>query len=350
MTSATCAIPPAADSPTPAAPDASASDESRDAAALPAAAAASAASSPVSSGEEVTGEEPAAGIAPAPPAEGPTAPPELLIRPAAGWQLINLRELWRYRELLFFLTWRDVKVRYKQTLLGAAWAILQPVMMMVVFTIFFGRLAKVPTGDLPYPIFVFAGLLPWTFFANAISAAGNSVVGSERLITKIYFPRLAVPFAAVGAAMVDFAIAFGVLLVLMAWYGIAPGVEVLLVPVLVVIFALAALGVGTLLAAANVAYRDFKYVLPFMVQLWMFATPTVYMQPEAAAGATGGGLLSTLLSINPMTGLIATFRAAALNGQVPWLQFGISTAIVAAVFVLGCLYFRKVEDSFADVI
>jgi len=280
----------------------------------------------------------------------PSEAPLTTIRPAAGWQLVNVRELWDYRELLFFLTWRDVKVRYKQTLLGAAWAILQPVMMMVVFTIFFGRLAKLPTGDLPYPIFVFAGLLPWTFFASAIANAGNSVVGSERLITKIYFPRLAIPLAAVGAALVDFAIAFGVLLILMVWYGIMPGAGLLLVPVLVVILMLAGLGIGTLLAALNVAYRDFKYIIPFMVQLWMFATPTVYMEPATTGGADAGGALSVLLWANPATGLIATFRAATLGGDLPWLWLSVSTTVVLALFAIGTLYFRKVEDSFADLI
>src|SRR5947209_7274564 len=182
-------------------------------------------------------------------------PPLTVIRPPRGWRLIDVGELWRFHELIFFLIWRDVKVRYKQTLLGAAWAVLQPAMMMVVFTIFFGRLAGVPAGDLPYPLFVFAGLLPWTFFATAISAAGNSVVGSERLLTKIYFPRLAIPFASAGAAVVDFSIASGLLLLLMLWYGVLPGLGLLLVPPIFGLFLLAALGVGTLLAALNVAYR-----------------------------------------------------------------------------------------------
>ena len=219
---------------------------------------------------------------PAPITAGTTdstpAPIVTLIRPAQGWQLINFGELWQFRELLYFLTWRDVKVRYKQTLLGAAWAILQPLLMMVVFTIFFGRMAGVSSGGVPYPLFAYAGLLPWTFFATAIAAAGNSVVGSERLITKIYFPRLAVPFAAVGAAVVDFLIAFGLLIAMMVYYRVAPGWGLLLVPVIFGAILLAALGVGTLLAALNVAYRDFRYVIPFLVQLWMFATPSVYMQ------------------------------------------------------------------------
>jgi lipopolysaccharide transport system permease protein len=272
-----------------------------------------------------------------------------VIRPAGGWQLINARELWRNRELLFFLIWRDVKVRYKQTLLGAAWAILQPLLLMAVFTIFFGRLAKMPTGNIPYPIFAFAGLLPWTFFSTAISSAGNSVVGSERLITKIYFPRLAIPFAAVGAALVDFCIAFGVLIVMMLGYHIRPTITILYVPVLVVLLSLAALGVGTLLAALNVAYRDFRYVIPFLTQLWMFATPSVYMQPTHG---TGGhlGVAKYLLILNPMTGLVASFRAATLAMPIPWHEFLCAACVVMIVFVLGCLYFRRVEDSFADKI
>jgi lipopolysaccharide transport system permease protein len=258
--------------------------------------------------------------------------------------------LWSSRELIYFLTWRDVKVRYKQTLLGAAWAILQPVMMMVVFTIFFARLARLPAGDLPYPVFVFAGLLPWTFFATAIASAGNSVVGSERLITKIYFPRLAVPFAAVAAAVVDFAIALGVLIVMMGIYvlkgaPIHPGAGLLFAPVIFALIALAAIGVGTLLAALNVAYRDFRYVIPFLIQLWMFATPTIYMQPAPADSALRAAIL-----INPLAVLIAAFRATVLGGPVPWGHVLMSAGVCVGLFLAGCLYFRKVEDHFADVI
>lgn len=269
-----------------------------------------------------------------------------IIEPPRGWQLVNVRELWKFRELVYTLTWRDVKVRYKQTALGAAWAILQPLMMMVVFTIFFGRMAGVPSGDLPYPLFAYAGLLPWTFFATAITAAGNSVVGAERLITKIYFPRLAVPFAAVGAAVVDFVVAFGLLLVLMAYYRVAPGPGLLLTPVIFGLITLAALGIGTLLSALNVAYRDIRYVIPFLVQLGMFATPTVYMQPKP--GATGW--VQALLALNPMTSLIAAFRASVLGGPIAWGELGLASAAVVLVLVVGCLYFRKVEDGFADII
>jgi lipopolysaccharide transport system permease protein len=274
-------------------------------------------------------------------------PPLTVIRPSRGWQWINVGELWRFHELIFFLAWRDVKVRYKQTVLGAAWAVLQPGMMMVVFTIFFSRLGQMPSGDLPYPVFVFAGLLPWSFFATAIANGGNSVVGSERLITKIYFPRLAIPFATVGAALVDFAVASGLLAVLMLWFGRGPGWGLLLAPVFVGLMTLLAVGVGTFLAALNVSYRDFKYVIPFLVQLWMYATPTVYSQPN---GAALGGWLHTLMGFNPMTALIAGFRGAALGGPIDWTQVGVAAAVSVVAFVGGCLYFRRTEDSFADLI
>ena len=306
------------------------------------------------------------GVPPAQPPEAPgaaasaqpqrqeLAPAELsttYIRPAGGWQLVNVRELWQYRELLYFLTWRDVKVRYKQTLLGAAWAILQPVMMMVVFTIFFGRMAHVSSGEVPYPLFAFAGLLPWTFFSTAIANAGNSVVGSERLITKIYFPRLAVPLATVGAAVVDFVIALGVLILMMAWYrmrgaAVHFGAGLLIAPLVFALIALAATGVGTLLAALNVSYRDFRYVIPFMVQLWLFATPTVYMQPAVSASSQ----MRAVLLVNPLAGLIAAFRSAMLGGPIPWGHLAVASLASLVIFVIGCLYFRKVEDSFADVI
>jgi lipopolysaccharide transport system permease protein len=282
-----------------------------------------------------------------PEPEGPEGPPVTVLRPPTGWQLINARELWQFRELLCFLIWRDVKVRYKQTALGAAWAVLQPLLMMIVFTIFFGRMAGVPTGGLPYPLLAYAGLLPWTFFATAITNAGNSVVGSERLITKIYFPRLSIPFAAVGAALVDLVIASGLLVALMFYYRIAPGAGLLLAPVILALITLAALGLGALLAALNVAYRDFRYVIPFLVQLGMFATPTVYMQPTGAAKAGWAGVL---LALNPMTPLIGAFRSATLGGPIPWAGLAIGSACVVAAFLLGCLYFRKVEDSFADII
>jgi lipopolysaccharide transport system permease protein len=280
------------------------------------------------------------------PAAGEPTVPETVLEAPRGWQLVDVRELWRYRELVFFLCWRDVKVRYKQTALGAAWAVLQPAMLMVVFTVFFNRLAGISAGDTPYPLFALAGLLPWTFFATAITAAGNSVVASERLITKVYFPRLAVPFAAVGASAVDFAVAFGLLAALMAFYGHAPGANLWLVPVVFAAITMTALGVGTLLAALNVAYRDVRYVIPFFVQVGMFATPTIYMLLPPA----GDGGWQPLLALNPMTTLIAAFRACVLGGEVPWAGLAAASAGGLVCLVVGCLYFRKVEDDFADVI
>jgi lipopolysaccharide transport system permease protein len=278
---------------------------------------------------------------------GAHVPHLAVIRPDEGWQAIGWRELWRYRELLYFLAWRDVKVRYKQTALGAAWAILQPALMMVVFTVFFGHLAHIDSGGLPYPLFAFLGLLPWTFFATAIASAGNSVVGSERLITKVYFPRLLIPFASVGAALVDLAVACCMLAPLLLWYGVAPSWNWLLAPTILTLLMLSALGTGALLAALNVAYRDVRYVIPFLVQLWMFATPTVYMhlgsdQDEAVS--------HWLLYVNPLTGLIAAFRAAVVGSPTPVLALLWSGSAAVLLFIAGCLYFRRVEDSFADII
>jgi lipopolysaccharide transport system permease protein len=279
----------------------------------------------------------------APPVE---PPPTVVIRPAGGWQPVNVGDLWRYRELLFFLVWRDVKVRYKQTALGVAWAVLQPLMMMAVFAVFFGRMAGLSSGDVPYPLFAFAGLLPWTFFSTAVAQAGQSVVGSERLVSKVYFPRLTIPFAAVGAAAVDFAIACGLLCVFMAVYGARPGWGLLLVPPVLAVLALTAIGVGTLVAALNVRYRDFRYVVPFMLQFWMFATPTIYMQPGQDLSPT----LRTALALNPTSGLVAGFRAACLGGDPPWAALAGSAAWAAILFLGGCLYFRRAEADFADII
>jgi lipopolysaccharide transport system permease protein len=269
-----------------------------------------------------------------------------VIEPPRGWQWVNLRELWRYRELLFFLTWRDVKVRYKQTLLGAAWAVLQPAMMMIVFTIFFGRMANVSSGGVWYPLFALSGLLPWFFFSTALTNAANSVVGSERLITKIYFPRITVPFAAIASSGVDFVVACSLLAVLALIQGVVPGWSLLLAPVLFGVIALLATGLGTLLAALNVAYRDFRYVVPFLIQIGMFATPTIYLQPTGSEGPT----VRLLLALNPMSALVSAFRASVLGGPIPWADIGIALLCAGAVFVVGCLYFRKVEDRFADII
>jgi lipopolysaccharide transport system permease protein len=284
--------------------------------------------------------EPAAG--PAPAAE----PPLTVIEPQRGWQVVNVSELWRYRELLLILVWRDIKVRYKQTALGAAWAVLQPLATMVVFSLFFGRVAGETPGGVPYPLFVFAGLLPWFFFSNAVSSASQSVVSNHGLVTKVYFPRLLIPVGAVGASLVDFGVAFGMLLVMMLWYGVLPGWGLLLVPVLALGLMVAAVGVGALLSALTVAYRDFRYVVPFLVQLWMFATPTVYMSAEAAVGPRG----RLVLPLNPAYGLIENFRAAALGTGFDGYSLAVSAGVAVIGLIAGCLYFRRVERQFADII
>jgi lipopolysaccharide transport system permease protein len=263
-----------------------------------------------------------------------------------GWHVVDLDELWRYRELLFFLTWRDVKVRYKQTALGAAWAILQPLATMMVFSLIFGRLASNPSSTVPYSLFVLAGLVPWMFFSTALSTSSQSVVGSQNLVTKIYFPRMLIPMGAVGAALVDLAIAFVMLVIVMLWRGVIPGWSFALVPFTVLGLVVAALGVGTFLSALTVAYRDFKHVVPFMVQLWMFATPSIYMQ----ATATISPRLQYLLPLNPAYGLIANFRQAMLGGAIDGYSLAVSGTVSVLLLVGGCLYFRRVEDDFADII
>ena len=288
---------------------------------------------------------------PAQPTDPSPDAPTAVIRPPAGWQLINFVELWHFRDLLYFLAWRDVAVRYKQTILGVAWAVLQPGLMMIIFTLVFSVITNTyHNEDIPYHVFVLSGLLPWTFFATAIANAGNSVVGSERLITKIYFPRLAVPFASVGAAMVDFCVALPLLLIMFPYYGIVPGISVLLAPVVFLLVLLLAAGVGTLLAALNVAYRDFRYIIPFLVQLWMYATPTIYLELAPVDPNSKYAWVKQLLPLNPMTGLVSSFRASLLNQDIPWRDLSFSACMAVALFLIGCFYFRRVEDSFADVI
>ena len=305
------------------------------------------------------------------PAAAPEPLPEVtILRPLRGWEFLNLRELWRYRELVFVLAWRDVKVRYKQTVLGAAWAVLQPAMMMIVFTIFFNNIAGADGAD--YPAFVYAGLIPWTFFAGAVGTAAQSVLGSERLITKIYFPRLALPFAAVAAATLDSLIAFGLLVPLMIWYGKAFTWSLLLLPLIYVFIVLAAAGVGALLAGLHVSYRDFRYVTPFLLQLWMFATPTIYMDPSNPNHAARQAHLQTateapsadapqpqiersdtywlLRELNPMTGLVGAFRSACFGSPLDGGSLARSATFAIGLFLVGCLYFRKVEGRFGDVI
>ena len=276
------------------------------------------------------------------------------IEPPRGLAFFGLSELWKFRELFLFLTWRDVKVRYKQTAIGAAWAILQPVLMMIVFSVFLGRMAKLSTGSVPYPLFVFCGLLPWTFFASAITNSGNSVVGSEKLVTKVYFPRLIIPIAAVGSSIVDICVASSVLMILLVWYQQSVPLSLLMAPVCILLIAAAAIGAGAFLAAMNVAYRDFRIVLPFLIQIWMFATPSIFMNIQEVpmqGGLTGiSTWLPWLLNLNPMVMLIDTFRNCVLGEPIDWLRFGIVASWSVCIFVSGCLYFRWVEHKFADVI
>ena len=268
-----------------------------------------------------------------------------VIEPKQGWKPIELKEIWLYRELIYFLTKRDIKVRYKQTLLGGLWAVIQPVFAMLIFTLFFGRLAQIPSDGIPYPIFVYAGLLPWTYFANAVTASGNSMVNSANLISKVYFPRTIVPASAAMAGLLDLLIAMSVLAVMMAYYRMPPGWGIILLPVLILLTFLCAVGVGLWLAALNVQYRDVQYVIPFIVQIWLFVTPVIY--PVSLVPAS----YRWLLSFNPMGGLINAYRNSILGHQpIDWLMLGISGCVIVSVFVSGLYYFRKVEKTFADVI
>ncbi len=274
-----------------------------------------------------------------------TAPTITVIEPKTGWVPVDFREIWNYRELLYFLTKRDIKVRYKQTVLGGLWAVIQPAFAMLVFTLFFGRLAKMPSDGLPYPIFVYAGLLPWTYFANAVSASGNSLVGSSNLITKVYFPRIVVPASAALAGLLDFFIALFVLAALMIWYQVLPGPGIFLFPFLVALTFLCAVGVGLWLSALNVQYRDIRYAIPFLVQVWMFVSPVIY--PVSLVH----GNYQWLLALNPMGGVIHAYRAALLGHQpIDWGLLGLSTLIILALFLGGLYYFRRMEKEFADVV
>ena len=271
--------------------------------------------------------------------------PITIIEPKKGWLPIDLKQIWKYRELFYFLTKRDIKVRYKQTVLGGLWAIIQPVFTMIVFTLFFGRLAKIPSDGIPYPIFVYAGLLPWTYFANALSASGNSLVGSANLITKVYFPRLIVPASASLAGLLDFFIAMLVMGAMMIYYQFLPGFSILLFPFLVGLTFLCAVGVGLWLSALNVHYRDIRYVIPFLIQIWMFVSPVIY--PVSMVSEK----YQWLLALNPMTGVIQAYRASLLGHQpIEWLLLGISTAIIIIIFMSGLYYFRRMEKVFADVV
>jgi lipopolysaccharide transport system permease protein len=267
------------------------------------------------------------------------------IAPSRGWVSLKLGEIWEYRELLYFLVWRDIKVRYKQTALGAGWAIIQPLMTMVVFSVFFGGLGKIPSDGIPYPIFAFAALVPWTFFANGLNQSSNSLVGSANLITKVYFPRLIVPLASVLSSIVDFLIAFVVLLGMMFFYGIFPSLNVLWLPLFLLLAVVTALGVGLWLSALNVQYRDVRYLVGFVTQIWLFATPIAYpssMLPEP---------WRTVYGLNPMAGVVEGFRWALLgtnSGPGPIIAVSASAAIV--ILVTGAFYFRRMEKTFADIV
>lgn len=272
--------------------------------------------------------------------------PVIRIQPSRGWVSLRLRELWEYRELLYFLIWRDVKVRYKQTVLGAAWAIIQPFFTMVVFSVFFGKLARVPSDGIPYPIFSYAALVPWTFFSNGLSQASNSLVGGARLIKKVYFPRLAMPIATVLGGVVDFLLAFIVLLGMMLYYGVMPTVNVIWLPLFLMLALVTSLGVALWLSAMNVQFRDVRYTVPFLTQFWMFATPIAY-----SSSLIENPLLRTLYGINPMTGVVEGFRWALLGADTaPGSIIIVSSLTALALLVSGMYYFRRMEKTFADVV
>lgn len=283
----------------------------------------------------------------APPAARQSALPDrplVVIRPEKRLLALDIHDMWLFRELLYFLTWRDVKVRYKQTVLGAAWAIIQPLFMMMIFTLFFGRLAGVPSNGVPYPVFAYAGLLPWMFFQNSVTTSGNSLVANANLISKVFFPRVIVPAAAVGAGLVDFGIAFVILALLMAYYQIPLTVGILALPLLVLLTALVALGVGLWMSALMVKYRDMRYALPFMMQFLMFATPVIYPSnfvPEK---------WRWVLELNPLTGLITGYRSALFGQPFELRALAISGVLTVAILIYAAYTFRNMEREFADII
>jgi len=271
--------------------------------------------------------------------------PIIYIRPSRGWVSLKLGELWEYRELLYFLTWRDIKVRYKQTVLGAAWAVIQPLFTMIVFSLFFGKLAKIPSDGVPYPIFAFAALVPWSFFAHGLSQSSNSLVGSSHLITKVYFPRLVIPISSVISGIPDFVISFVVLLGMLAFYGIIPTSNVFCLPFLLILAFVTALGVGMWLSALNVQFRDVRYVVPFLTQFWLFATPIAY--PSSLLGEPW----RTVYGLNPMVGVVEGFRWALLGtATAPGPIIIVSSLVAIAILVGGAFYFRRMEKTFADIV
>jgi lipopolysaccharide transport system permease protein len=271
--------------------------------------------------------------------------PVLRITPPSRWWVLPFGELWAYRELLYFFVWRDIKIRYKQTAIGAAWAVLQPLLTMLVFTLFFGRLAHIPSGGLPYPIFYYSALLPWMYFAASLQNATNTIVENQRLITKVYFPRLALPLSAVLSGLVDFGVSFLMFVLIMAYYRIRPTVAVLWLPVFLLLAILTALGVGLWLSALNAIYRDVRYIVPFLVQFWLFASPVAYpssLIPEK---------WRWLYGLNPMAGVIEGFRwSLAGNGQPPGRLIFVSAGVVIVVLLAGLAYFQKMETTIADVV
>ena len=271
--------------------------------------------------------------------------PLTVIQPSRGWISLDLEELWDYRELLLFLTWRDIKVRYQQTALGASWAIIQPLLNMIVFTIFFGRLAKVPSDGIPYPLFAYTALVPWQFFAFSLTESANSVVASERLVTKVYFPRLLIPLARILAGLVDFALAFLVLIGMMVQYGVRPSPAVITLPFFLALAVATALGVGLWLSALNVQYRDVRHTVTFIVQFWLFASPVAYSSTLVPAR------WRTWYGLNPMAGVIEGFRWALLRKTpAPGGMLVVSVLIVALVLTSGLYYYRRMEKTFADVV
>ncbi|HVF56493.1 MAG TPA: ABC transporter permease [Pyrinomonadaceae bacterium] len=296
---------------------------------------------------------PTADHAPPHSPQQPTTPerPLVVIEARKSWVGVNLGDIWAYRELLYFLIWRDVKVRYKQTALGVVWVILQPLLMMAVFTLFFGKVAGIPSDGLPYALFAYAGLLPWTFFSSAAGASGNSMVNSSNLITKVYFPRMIVPMAAVGAGLVDFAISATVLAGLMIYYGVAPTRNLLLLPVLVLMLTMLTLGFGMWMSALNVKYRDIRLALPFLIQLWFFASPIIYPLSLVTSKVSNPELWRVVLSLNPMTGIVEGFRAALYGrNDFDWLAIGISAAVSVLMLVYAAFTFKRMEKSFADIV
>jgi lipopolysaccharide transport system permease protein len=282
------------------------------------------------------------------PSEGLPEEPLVVIEPKKAWSALDLRDVWAFRELLYFLTWRDVKVRYKQTLFGVAWVVVQPLLSTLIFTAFLGKLARVPSDGLPYPLFVYAAILPWTFFSQAVVNSGNSLVNSAHLITKVYFPRMIIPAAAVAARLLDFAIAFVILLGLMFYYGIRLGAGMLLLPFLTLLVALLAFALGMWLSAINVKYRDVGVALPVLIQFWMFASPVVY--PASLVYASNlSQTWKVLYMLNPLVGIIENFRAAIFGTPFNWSALAVTCAFAIVMLVGGAYEFRRMERQFADV-